>query len=1020
MPFSVGDVDKHNKGLTAAQKKKWVSVANSSLNSCVADGGSDKTCAPSAIRIANSTIKEEFNLPDAAVEGLTEANLTGTLTVADPPTPSKGRPMLVENLANLVAAFRALSSARDSYAEDETAYEELGWLVRSLRRLVVDEAAFAVAMASGSTGESLDAILQEIGARLSDDTRNAVRLAIDTLKALQDDDDAEKPTEDQALEVRVAIEEAIEALASVQEAAHADDDEDEDKDEGKGKKKFTKNKKKTKPIREAVAAEFDLGPRESILFEHVTPIDLVESDAGRKGLAFNVRIIDEGMSLNRVLYDEHWLRLAVPLIESRPIYADHPNQKPDGSFMPRSLTTKAGWYENIQYVQNEFFENADGEQESFTGIKGEVHFLENSAVSWLPKMMAEAVERGHPELVGLSIFAAGIAKMERDDEGPFKHAIEPRIFGSVDAVAEPGAGGMPVSMLAASKGLDPDVDLLKDAKSIEAILRGNSKITLDEIKEARPDLFNEDGTPKWNLDEAEHDPEEDAAKKKAKKKKADAMKEDAPALPAGSVTAEQVNELTKQLAEQQSMFEKVQRDRLVHELLESSSLPDKMKAQIRVEAEALETATTETVQAIIDRYMEMHADIVNEMGDRMQPLGGTWIVPAGQTKESMSPLDQVSLALDDFFGAPIPEEKKGRYAKIRSFTEFFAGVTGDRTFDGFYDKKLSWIGEYLEQPWPDDFFVEHNLPTAANVVGGGTVTMAGLLGTSINRALFNFYKEQPKWWEPIVKKEELSNLKQQERIRLHNFGSLTERTTDGAEYTELTWGETAENYTPTEYGNTVPVGRRAIINDDIRGIQSIPRLMAQSARITINEYVSNLFTQNSGNGPVLADAVQVFNAGSHQGNRITDELSRANLLTLRTVVQKMDNDASKRIGLLPKHLIVPVDLEPLGWELLTTAKVPESANNAENILANGPRGFTNLVVPEQWTDVNNWYIMADPSEITGIEMGFLFGREDPESFVQDAPQTGMVFTHDVITYKIRHNYGGDWLDYRAAAAGIVA
>lgn len=59
MPFKVSDVDKYKKGLNSSQKKKWVEIANSILNDCIDNGGSDKTCAPKAIRIANSKFSLE-------------------------------------------------------------------------------------------------------------------------------------------------------------------------------------------------------------------------------------------------------------------------------------------------------------------------------------------------------------------------------------------------------------------------------------------------------------------------------------------------------------------------------------------------------------------------------------------------------------------------------------------------------------------------------------------------------------------------------------------------------------------------------------------------------------------------------------------------------------------------------------------------------------------------------------------------------------------------------------------------
>jgi hypothetical protein len=58
MPWAVKDVEKHKKGLTPVQKKKWVKIANSIYKDCMKTG-TDKTCAGKAIRIANSKFSEE-------------------------------------------------------------------------------------------------------------------------------------------------------------------------------------------------------------------------------------------------------------------------------------------------------------------------------------------------------------------------------------------------------------------------------------------------------------------------------------------------------------------------------------------------------------------------------------------------------------------------------------------------------------------------------------------------------------------------------------------------------------------------------------------------------------------------------------------------------------------------------------------------------------------------------------------------------------------------------------------------
>ncbi len=58
MPWTIGDVDKHRKNLSQKQKKDWVSIANSSLASCMKAGKkSTKECEASSIKIANSNFE---------------------------------------------------------------------------------------------------------------------------------------------------------------------------------------------------------------------------------------------------------------------------------------------------------------------------------------------------------------------------------------------------------------------------------------------------------------------------------------------------------------------------------------------------------------------------------------------------------------------------------------------------------------------------------------------------------------------------------------------------------------------------------------------------------------------------------------------------------------------------------------------------------------------------------------------------------------------------------------------------
>lgn len=54
MPWTVGDVEDHIKGLSDEQKAQWVAVANSALSKCEKEGG--ENCDASAIRQANAVV----------------------------------------------------------------------------------------------------------------------------------------------------------------------------------------------------------------------------------------------------------------------------------------------------------------------------------------------------------------------------------------------------------------------------------------------------------------------------------------------------------------------------------------------------------------------------------------------------------------------------------------------------------------------------------------------------------------------------------------------------------------------------------------------------------------------------------------------------------------------------------------------------------------------------------------------------------------------------------------------------
>jgi len=116
-------------------------------------------------------------------------------------------------------------------------------------------------------------------------------------------------------------------------------------------------------------------------------------------------------------------------------------------------------------------------------------------------------------------------------------------------------------------------------------------------------------------------------------------------------------------------------------------------------------------------------------------------------------------------------------------------------------------------------------------------------------------------------------------------------------------------------------------------------------------------------------------------------------------------------------LWVPRALRGTALALKNSEKHPENAEGGVNTLRDS---FDPIVSPYLRGDENNYYLSAKPSDVEGIEIGFLNGREEPEILVQDQPTVGNVFTYDTIRYKVRHEYGGAVTDFRAFAGAIVS
>lgn len=444
-------------------------------------------------------------------------------------------------------------------------------------------------------------------------------------------------------------------------------------------------------------------------------------------------------------------------------------------------------------------------------------------------------------------------------------------------------------------------------------------------------------------------------------------------------------------AEAQMSALRATRKAICGELLEvklaSSGLPEAARERVRQQFKD-RVFETEELEAAITGLRELLGQLVQS--EVIQGMGAGRAVES-RVEVGKTPLERVQMAMDRLFGLPVEDPAVPRLSGIR---EAYLLITGDREFTGRYN-------------WEESIVREADEVT--------TAVMANVVATTMTKRLVKDYQAQPKWWEPFVVKVALKDMKTQTRVLLNDFASLATVAENGA-YQNLAWDDGAETYTPAKKGNLVTVTLEMIINDDLRAVQRIPQKLANAASVTINEFVAGLFTANAGAGPVMGDGRNVFDAANHQNNLGNSALASDSLQSALTTMMKYTNSAGKRIGARGKYLLIPPDLAFAAAVLLNSTLLPNSTNNDVNVL----KGILDLIVVPNWTDGNNWYVMADPAQVEGIELGFLNGREEPELMVQSNPTDGAVFTNDALAFKVRWIFGGGWLDYRAGYGSVVA
>lgn len=704
-----------------------------------------------------------------------------------------------------------------------------------------------------------------------------------------------------------------------------------------------------------------------------------------------VTVLQPGTSRNGNHYPPAVVRSLAPLLEGAQAYADHAV----GAAGPalRSIRDLVGYYTRPTIAP-------DG------ALHATLRLVEGDHVEWLWALIREAVrgqQEGLPPLVGLSIEALAETR-PRTVGGRSVRAVESitRLL-SCDVVARAAAGGTFDRLLSEAWGDEfqptaalPDQVPLRAPGPRDAYGRAPSGGGLAAVDTPLVGPADQLTAPTalaggWAL----------AGRL--------IVEEGVLPMPTPAVTAPEgatadLHTLREQLesAHQVALADLAQQrqlltcERLLDTTLREATLPTPARRRIQ-RAFAGRVFEQADLTAALDDEATYLADLATADGRSLvRGLGYEKTLTVG-----LSERDRLQKAFDQLFDVQEGE----RVPQLSGLREAYIMTTGDTGLTGFSS--------------PDRMA---QLVREADIT---TASFSYLLGTSMNKRLLKEYQAWPAEWQKFCAITPIKDFKQQDRIRTGAFGSLATVPEDTA-YAYLTLSDTRAIYTPTKRGNLVAVTRETIVNDDLYSIRQIPTKLAVSAAFTLAEFIYQMLLNPT--GPTIYDGHPLFDSVNHLNSAVPaatlatrnsgTALGSAAMQVGVTAMRKQTNLAGKPIGLKPRYLVVTPDLEFAAMQTVKSAGLPGTTANDINPML----GYAEVLVVPQLNGLasgttTQWVLIADPRVIDTVEIGFVGGQVNPVLLVQDNPLFGNNFTNDVITYKVRHEYGGAVLDYRGFYLG---
>ena len=260
-----------------------------------------------------------------------------------------------------------------------------------------------------------------------------------------------------------------------------------------------------------------------------------------------------------------------------------------------------------------------------------------------------------------------------------------------------------------------------------------------------------------------------------------------------------------------------------------------------------------------------------------------------------------------------------------------------------------------------------------------TMSLPGIMSNVANKFLLQGYNSVEASWQKISSTRNVSDFKTVTSYRM-NGDMVFEQVAPDGEIKHGTVSEESYTNKVDTYGKMFSVTRQDIVNDDLGALTDIPRMIGRGYHLKLNALIWNEFLDNA----------SFFTSG--RGNLTTDALDIDGLETASIAFDEQEDPDGNPLLAQAKYLLVPPALYVTATNIFNGVTVNETTTaNVPSPNTNAFAGAYEIVKSQYLGDKFStggsdtaWYLLADPMDISTIEVAFLNGKQTPTVEQTDA------------------------------------